>query len=326
MSNSYKSKNYVSRNSRPRNSRQPQQFKSSNPPYKQSESNPSMFNKMKKFGNFNKTSSSNSSSSPNSSSSSSSSNNGNLYINYLVIFVLSLIILVLFSFMLNYYFAYCEKKKTLYNYLLDLKFNEPCYENTGKQELQNYLKSTETSIPISTPRTGKLGALGRVLRRQKEVYNIGDQIYTYKQAQEKCATYNADLATYEQITDAYNNGADWCTYGWSQGRNAYYPTQPHTWKQLQQLPPRFRRACGKVGINGGKFPKKLKLGANCYGIKPVGTMPLVPKPIIPEMGMITPEVVPMTKNFCDKERNFNSCNKLTDDKIKPFNNSVWSQP
>ena len=109
--------------------------------------------------------------------------------------------------------------------------------------------------------------MGRVLTRRREVYNIGDQIYTYKQAQEKCATYNSDLATYEQIVDAYNNGANWCTYGWSKGGNAYYPTQPFTWRELQKLPPKFRNSCGKVGINGGSFPKKLKLGANCYGVK-----------------------------------------------------------
>jgi hypothetical protein len=278
-----------------------------------------MFEKMKKFGNIKSKNGVSVFKKPN-------IDNANLYINYLVIFVLAIVIIVLFSFTLNYYFTYCEKKKTLYNYLLDLKFSEPCYINPGQKELQNYLHSTETTLPNPTPRTGKLKALGRVLRRQKEVYNIGDQIYTYKQAQEKCATYNADLASYEQITDAYNNGANWCTYGWSQGGKAYYPTQPHTWKQLQQLPPRFQKACGRVGINGGKFPKRLKLGANCYGIKPVGTMPLIPKPIIPEMDMISAPVMPITKQFCDRRGNFNACNKLTDDKIKPFNNSTWSRP
>ena len=28
------------------------------------------------------------------------------------------------------------------------------------------------------------------------------------------------------------------------------------------------KSCGKVGVNGGHFDKKLKFGVNCYGYKP----------------------------------------------------------
>lgn len=256
---------------------------------------------------------------------------GYYYINYLLIFVLSILIIVIFSFMVNYYITYCEQKKTFYNYLMDMNFYEPCEETREERRdeaVSSYLSSTETTAPSAKPRPvgSRLATAGRILTRRREVFNMGDQIYTYSQAQEKCATYNADLASYEQIVDAYNNGANWCTYGWSKGGNAYYPTQAYTWQELQRLPPRFRNACGRVGINGGKFPRRLKLGANCYGIKPVGAMPLVPKPIIPELSLL--QVPPESKAelpFCDKKKNFNSCNKLKDDRIKPFNNETWSR-
>jgi len=69
----------------------------------------------------------------------------------------------------------------------------------------------------------------------------------------------------------------------------------------------------------------MKFGANCYGIKPVGTMSLIPTPNIPGLDGLLPPPLPPQKMFCDKDKNFNACNKLTDDKIKPFNNAKWSR-
>ena len=52
-----------------------------------------------------------------------------------------------------------------------------------------------------------------------QVFHIANQDYTYNQAKCKCASYNAKLATYSQLVDAHNGGAEWCSYGWSQGQN-----------------------------------------------------------------------------------------------------------
>ena len=102
----------------------------------------------------------------------------------------------------------------------------------------------------------------------EEVFNISENIYTYKDAKGVCAAYNAKLATYDQIEEAYNNGGEWCNYGWSEGQMIYYPTQKSTWDDLQNSEDTMLN-CGRPGINGGRVhdPNK-EFGVNCYGKKP----------------------------------------------------------
>ena len=105
--------------------------------------------------------------------------------------------------------------------------------------------------------------------REKEVFNISKNIYTYHDAKTICKALDSKLATFEQVQDAYKKGADWCNYGWSKGQMALYPTQKSTWKKLQKSPKQFRNECGHPGINGGHFNNPyLKFGVNCYGYKP----------------------------------------------------------
>jgi hypothetical protein len=103
------------------------------------------------------------------------------------------------------------------------------------------------------------------------VFNISDNIYGYDDAQAVCKLYDADLATYDQIEEAYNNGAEWCNYGWSDGQMAFYPTQKSTWDSLQNNKG-HQNDCGRPGVNGGYIENPyLKFGVNCYGIKPAET-------------------------------------------------------
>ncbi|NBO20084.1 MAG: hypothetical protein EBV03_12865, partial [Proteobacteria bacterium] len=44
---------------------------------------------------------------------------------------------------------------------------------------------------------------------KKEVFHISNNLYTYNDAKSICKSYDAELATYEQIENAYNNGAEW---------------------------------------------------------------------------------------------------------------------
>lgn len=102
-----------------------------------------------------------------------------------------------------------------------------------------------------------------------EVFNIGQNIYTFNDAAAVCAAAGAKLATYEQVKDAYEKGADWCNYGWIKGQMAVYPTQKATYEKLQQGAPEWRNACGVPGVNGGYFDNpELRFGVNCYGTKP----------------------------------------------------------
>ena len=109
---------------------------------------------------------------------------------------------------------------------------------------------------------------GVVISDGNEVFNISTNAYTYDEAKAVCSIYGAELATYDQIEQAYNNGAEWCNYGWSEGQMAYFPTQKNTWTELQKNP-KAKNNCGRPGINGGFMANpSLKFGVNCFGKKP----------------------------------------------------------
>jgi hypothetical protein len=113
------------------------------------------------------------------------------------------------------------------------------------------------------------GALDKMLPGKKEVFNIATNKYTYTDAEPLCKAFGAELATYDQVKDAWNNGADWCNYGWVKGQSAVYPTQQTTYDKLQAGPEDQRMACGVPGVNGGYFDNpELRFGVNCYGSKP----------------------------------------------------------
>jgi hypothetical protein len=103
-----------------------------------------------------------------------------------------------------------------------------------------------------------------------EVFNIRNNMYTYDEAREVCSVYGANLATYDQIERAYNKGAEWCNYGWSEGQMALFPTQKSTWAKLQNSDSdKVNNSCGRPGINGGVIKNpNIRFGVNCYGKKP----------------------------------------------------------
>jgi hypothetical protein len=137
----------------------------------------------------------------------------------------------------------------------------------------NTAPAAKTSDPAPTPAAPTGPEVGT------EVFHIDDSQFTYADAPAVCAAYGAELATLEQIIDAYNHGAEWCGYGWSAGGFALYPTQKATWQALQAEPDTVKRtACGRPGVNGGYFDPNTKFGVNCFGFKPLGKadLPLPP--------------------------------------------------
>ena len=130
-----------------------------------------------------------------------------------------------------------------------------------------------------------------------EVFFVADPIFTYDEARAACAAYDADLATLEQIIEAYNNGAEWCGYGWSAGGMALYPTQKKTWDELQrEVDPAKRTRCGRPGVNGGYFDPMTKFGVNCFGFKPSGLF----TPPAPLPGQDASEFKGMVNKFKEK--------------------------
>tara|TARA_Y100000992_G_scaffold285848_1_gene237188 strand:+ start:1413 stop:2237 length:825 start_codon:yes stop_codon:yes gene_type:complete len=105
----------------------------------------------------------------------------------------------------------------------------------------------------------------------KEVFHIANNKFTFEEARDICESYGARLANYDEIETAYEKGANWCSYGWSQDKLALFPTQKALYNQLKTIPG-HENDCGRPGINGGYFKSKLyKFGANCYGVKPKPT-------------------------------------------------------
>ena len=106
---------------------------------------------------------------------------------------------------------------------------------------------------------------------KEEVFNISGNKYTYGDAQAICKAYGAELATYDQMENAYNNGAEWCNYGWSANQMAFFPTQKQTWQKMQ-VSDKYKNACGRPGVNGGYMRNpNIRYGVNCYGVKPKPT-------------------------------------------------------
>ena len=101
-----------------------------------------------------------------------------------------------------------------------------------------------------------------------EVFNVSNNLYTYDDARNICSAYGAKMATYDDMEKAYNGGAEWCNYGWSEGQMAFFPTQKATWSELQKTE-KHKNNCGRPGINGGYMANpNIKFGVNCFGKKP----------------------------------------------------------
>lgn len=104
-----------------------------------------------------------------------------------------------------------------------------------------------------------------------EVFHLRKNIFNYNEAKEACGLLNSRLATYDEIENAYSDGANWCSYGWSDDQMALFPSQKEYINQLKQFPG-HERDCGRIGVNGGFVKNKYaKFGVNCYGKKPYAT-------------------------------------------------------
>jgi hypothetical protein len=175
-----------------------------------------------------------------------------------------------------------------------------CPTETGKKDIWDYASGLDIlSSPCAEPQPEKVFE-ERKEKDENEVWHISDQIYTYPEAVQKCKAYGARLANKNEIIKAYNEGAQWSTYGWSQGREAYYPIQPCEFVKLR----RQGLNVGPPGVNGGKFEPHIRFGVNCYGVKPAGEV------INPKSSQCPyPEVC---------QRNPLACKKSKSDHIAPF--------
>ena len=153
---------------------------------------------------------------------------------------------------------------------------------------------------------------------EKEVFHIPNNKYTYDDAKAICKAHGANLANYKQMKDAFDTGADWCSYGWSDDQMIFYPTQYEKWSQLQKNET-HKHDCGRPGLNGGYVDNpNARFGANCFGYKPSINED-------EKMLMQNSSLFPKTKKeirFDEKVAKYKE--KLHDIIVSPFNSNSWS--
>jgi len=186
-------------------------------------------------------------------------------------------------------------------------------------DIGNYLQSRADAG--SKPSGGNTAASGNTSAKTvvfDEVFNIGNNMYTYDDAQSVCKSLGARLATYDDIESAYNKGGEWCNYGWSEGQAAYFPTQKNTWNNLQKSES-TKNSCGRPGINGGFIDNpNVRFGVNCYGKKPQ------PKPS--DLASMGEKPIPKSPEdiLLDNKVQFWKMNGHKLFQINGYNNSKWS--
>jgi hypothetical protein len=152
----------------------------------------------------------------------------------------------------------------------------------------------------------------------KQVFNIPANDYTYDDAKALCKAYGSRLATYDEIEKTYNEGGEWCSYGWSENQLALFPTQKKTYDKLQNIKG-HENDCGRPGINGGLIANpNVRFGVNCFGYKP--EMNQEERKL---MDNINP--YPLTKKEKELEEKVKYFRKkLPDILVSPFNQKKWS--
>ena len=156
------------------------------------------------------------------------------------------------------------------------------------------------------------------IKLKKQVFHVPNNKYTYDNAKALCDAYGGRLANYNEVEQAYRNGAEWCSYGWTQDQMALFPTQKKTWNKLQTIQG-HENDCGRPGVNGGFIANpNVRFGATCYGYKPKITEEeaeiMDNSPIYPKS---------MSDIRYDKQVDFWK-RRIPDILVSPFNKNVWS--
>lgn len=91
-----------------------------------------------------------------------------------------------------------------------------------------------------------------------EPFHIGGYSYRASDAPAQCNKYNAQLATREQMENAWEEGANWCSWGHEVGGMSF-PINTSLSTGCSTTPRLV--TSGPTGVN-------VKKGVNCYGVKP----------------------------------------------------------
>lgn len=157
------------------------------------------------------------------------------------------------------------------------------------------------------------------MQRRQQVFNIPGNYYGYEDAKTLCQAYDSRLATYDEVESSYNDGGEWCNYGWSDKQMALFPTQKNTFDNLQTIPG-HEHDCGRTGVNGGYIANPhVKFGVNCYGHKPKITTEEE------EMMQNTSPYPKTEKDIVMENRVDYWKTKIDEILVSPFNYESWSR-
>jgi hypothetical protein len=186
--------------------------------------------------------------------------------------------------------------------------------STGSQYFNSQPQSqSKEPAPKNSDRYEDLSANKCKQEEDGEVFHVESNTYTYNDAKNVCKLLGSRLATYEEVEQAYQNGANWCSYGWSDEQLALFPIQKSLYNQLKTIPG-HQHDCGRPGVNGGYIEDgKTKFGVNCYGKKPYMTDKDAE---YMKKYTYTPTISPEEQEKID--------NRINDILIAPFNKDKWS--
>ena len=150
--------------------------------------------------------------------------------------------------------------------------NVTCYgvkpANVLTGELVPFNKQRQSMYSISIAAVPTTSTLPEVFwYSPTDTYSV-----TKVEADSKCRAVGAVIATTAQVTEAQQNGADWCVTGWVFGSlaNAIYPLSTYKASGCGTNAPGIQTFIPPVTL-GQTTPSVA--GVNCYGVKPVkGTM------------------------------------------------------
>ena len=153
---------------------------------------------------------------------------------------------------------------------------------------------------------------------QPQVFHLRGNKYDYENAKAVCKAYGSRLANYDDMQKALKDGAEWCSYGWSEGQAALFPTQKETWDKLQKIKG-HENDCGRPGLNGGYIANpNVRFGVNCFGYKP---NPNASSQKLMESETIYPK---SAKELAFEERVKKWRKEVKNLTISPFNGERWS--
>tara|TARA_A100001234_G_C12587982_1_gene369166 strand:- start:541 stop:1197 length:657 start_codon:yes stop_codon:yes gene_type:complete len=207
----------------------------------------------------------------------------------------------------------------LFLFLLGINTLQYYYDINIVTEIKNFFSDDpKVNITVKQPVEEEETPDITTVQIQPQVFHLRGNKYDYENAKAVCKAYGSRLANYDDMQKALKDGAEWCSYGWSEGQAALFPTQKETWDKLQKIKG-HENDCGRPGLNGGYIANpNVRFGVNCFGYKP---NPNASSQKLMETETIYPK---SAKELAFEERVKKWRKEVKNLTISPFNGEKWS--